>query len=51
MAKNRFQIAWDALTGTKKEVNAFNQAFLQWAGLGNVQYDVKNETYLEKGYN
>lgn len=51
MAKNRFQIAWGALTGTKKEVNAFNQAFLQWAGLGNVQYDVKNETYLEKGYN
>jgi len=51
MAKNKFQLAWSALTGNKQERNAFNQAFFQFMGNGYAKYDQSNKTYLEKGYN
>ncbi len=51
MGRNIFQIGMDYLRGTKEERNVYNQAFLQFIGLGYVQYDAKNKTYLEKGYN
>lgn len=51
MAKNKFQIAWNAFTGKKQDTNAFNQAFFQWMGNGYAKYDQSNKSYLEKGYN
>jgi len=51
MAKNRFQIAWGALTGNKEDKNAFNQALYQFIGNGYAKYDYSNKSYLEKGYN
>jgi len=51
MAKNKFQLAWSALTGNKQDRNAFNQAFFQFMGNGYAKYDQSNKTYLEKGYN
>jgi HK97 family phage portal protein len=51
MARNIFKLGYDYLTGSKATKNAFNQAFYEWIGIGYVQYDHKNTTYLERGYN
>jgi len=48
---NSFRLGYDYLTGGKKTRNAYNQAFYEWIGIGYVQYDHKNKTYLDKGYN
>jgi HK97 family phage portal protein len=45
---NFIQTAFNKLTGGK---NTFNQAFYQFIGTGQAQYDYDNKTYLEKGYN
>ncbi len=48
---NSFRLGYDYLIGGKKTRNAYNQAFYEWIGIGYVQYDHKNKTYLDKGYN
>lgn len=48
---NSLRLGYDYLTSSKKDRNAYNQAFYEWIGIGYVKYDSKNATYLEKGYN
>jgi phage portal protein BeeE len=51
MAKNIFQIGWDAMRGKDTLKNSFNEAFFQWMGWGYAKYDPNNKSYLDYGYN
>lgn len=48
---NILRLGYNYLTSSKEKKNEFNRAFYEWIGIGTVQYDPKNKTYLDKGYN